>query len=867
LYSLIVTKTDDCGVTSTSEGEFSLKVHEIPVANKPTNIEECDDDLDGFYEFDLHSLKDTEILKGQDPLEFQVVYYKNREDAIANKDEIVDFYTNTTAFGSDEIFARIQNIHNTNCYELVQFTLQVFEKPNPPLKIDIFGTCDTSTIGTDIDGVEVFNLREKETEILNGQSANIFTISYFTDSKFTELIVDPSSFQNTKRSQTIHCKIENNLNSNCIAYSSFLIEVFELPVIIDTVSLKQCDDDNDGFSIFNLTEANEKITANANNEVFTYYESSLGAINKDSNQEIKIATAYKNEFVNVDEIWVRVENENSCYRISKINLIVSTTSIPSSFQREFYACDDFVDAINDEKDQISTFDFSSVTAEIETIFPKGQKLNIKYYRSEAEALEEKDAILDPSNYRNIDSPTFQTIYVRVDSQLDNDCLGLGPHIKLYVERIPVANTVVIERQCDDDFDGIYPFDTSGMENTILDGQNGMQVSYFDEAGNALPSPLPNPFFTTSQTIKIRVTDSNSKDSKGACYSEVTTEFIVDKKPVANFVSPIEICDDDFDGEFSFETGTVEKTILQGQTDMLVSYFDESGDPLPSPLPNPFTTVTQRITVFVKNKENEACLAKREIDFIVNPKPEFELNETEIYCLNLSPIVVEIYNALGNYTYKWIDEYDIAVSTSYNATISKAGKYTVIATSVAGCVSLPKTIEVIASNIATFTLNDIKVVDDSANNSILIGTENLGVGLYEFAIKKENSFVSSYQDEPMFENLESGFYTVYVQDKNNCGVVELDVALVGFPKFFTPNQDGINDTWKPLGVNEKFYGTSKINIYDRYGKLVGQIDSKSEGWNGLYNGKKLPATDYWFSVELIDAEGKVRIRKGNFSLLN
>ncbi len=161
---------------------------------------------------------------------------------------------------------------------------------------------------------------------------------------------------------------------------------------------------------------------------------------------------------------------------------------------------------------------------------------------------------------------------------------------------------------------------------------------------------------------------------------------------------------------------------------------------------------------------------------------------------------------------------------------------------------------------------IVTFDDSTNNSITIATENLGIGDYEFAIKKQYEFMSSFQDEPYFEHLSPGIYTIYIQDKNNCGIAQIAISVVGFPKFFTPNNDGYNDTWEIIGVNENFYTTSNIYIFDRFGKLITQINPTERGWNGLFNGQQLPSTDYWFSAELIDNEGNIRIRKGHFSLI-
>ena len=87
-----------------------------------------------------------------------------------------------------------------------------------------------------------------------------------------------------------------------------------------------------------------------------------------------------------------------------------------------------------------------------------------------------------------------------------------------------------------------------------------------------------------------------------------------------------------------------------------------------------------------------------------------------------------------------------------------------------------------------------------------------------------------------------------------------VSVIGYPKFFTPNGDGINDTWQVEGVT--FQPNSKIYIFDKFGKLLKKIDPNGLGWDGIYNGKVLPATDYWFMVELDDG----RTHRGHFSLV-
>src|SRR5690606_19508552 len=152
---------------------------------------------------------------------------------------------------------------------------------------------------------------------------------------------------------------------------------------------------------------------------------------------------------------------------------------------------------------------------------------------------------------------------------------------------------------------------------------------------------------------------------------------------------------------------------------------------------------------------------------------------------------------------------------------------------------------------------------SKNNSITIDTSNLGIGDYEFAL---DDSAGPYQDAPVFNNVAAGAHTIYVQDKNGCGMVHLDVFVLGFPRYFTPNGDGQNDTWNIKGLSEAFSQDFKILIFDRYGKLLKQLNPRGDGWDGTFNGQRLAASDYWFMVDLLDANGNKKNYTGHFSLV-
>ena len=168
--------------------------------------------------------------------------------------------------------------------------------------------------------------------------------------------------------------------------------------------------------------------------------------------------------------------------------------------------------------------------------------------------------------------------------------------------------------------------------------------------------------------------------------------------------------------------------------------------------------------------------------------------------------------------------------------------------------------VITSEIATITSLDVK----GQNGFMEITTQVSGSGDYEYAL---DAIEGPYQDSNVFANLPFGTYTIYVRDKNGCGIAEdkvvQDLTLEGFPEFFTPNGDGINDYWQfipPRDSIEISIGT--IQIFDRYGNLIKQFEPVSRGWDGSFNGQPMPSSDYWFTTISLTTMKEV---KGHFAL--
>ena len=664
--------------------------------------------------------------------------------------------------------------------------------------------------------------------------------------------------------------------------AEIIVTINPLPVVND-VTIIQCDTDLivDGKTLFNLTVNNNAISINSTNENFSYYTSLNGANNAIPADLIANDLAFENTTPTVMDIWSRVSNKiTGCHSVAKITLKVPATNINPNYKIPFSpVCDDFLDingnntANNNNRDGITAFDFSSTQAIILAQLPTNQVYNINYYKNESDALAETNVITNISNYRNIGYPNSQDIWIRIDSDLDNACYGLGPYLTLNVEALPVANTVIIPRQCDDNNDGTFAFNTATLETDLLNGQTNVTVTYFDQANNPLKdangvlitSPFPANFTTTSQTIKAVVTNNTPQ----LCFEETTITFIVDISPQA-FAVPSTLtttCDDEAnpinqDGKFAFDTSTFETTILGGQTGMIVEYHDQNNVLLPSPLPNPFVTNTQNITVNVKNPLNTICTASTTINFVVNPVPNIDLNldglANELVCSNLSTFFVTLDAGIldgsptTDYNYIWTKDGITVGTNSPTLNVNAEGIYTVEVINNLGCNRI-RTITVTASNIATIV--SVDVVDLTDNNTVTVNAT--GPGDYQYSIDEPNGF---WQDSNFFNNVPAGVHEVSVNDKNGCGTVHQEIVIVGVPKFFTPNGDGYNDVWEIKGISK--YQQAKIQLFDRYGKHLTTLNAINKSWNGTYNDNPLPADDYWYVLNL--GNGKADIR-GHFSL--
>ena len=386
-------------------------------------------------------------------------------------------------------------------------------------------------------------------------------------------------------------------------------------------------------------------------------------------------------------------------------------------------------------------------------------------------------------------------------------------------------------------------------STIIDG---IQWDFGDPASGANnTSTNLNPTHTFSGTGDFNITITI--DTEGETQIVYRTLTISDSPPTMN-LDPLLGCENE-NGTAEFNLESSIPDIIINDPDLEISYFESEMDAetFTNPIPN-FTTYTnisdpQTIYVRLQNSTFGDCISVSELELMVIENPIVEPTDEVSFCENSSSdfAIIDVGNLDGNlsdYNFLWLETNE----TSSQIQVNTAGVYTVRITPLSsittanpdGCYS-ERMVTVISSSIAT--INGIEVVDDISANIL-----TTGLGDYEYALDNSSG---PYQNSNFFGNIEAGIHTIYVRDRNNCGIVEDTFSIIGFPKFFTPNNDGYNDTWGVKGISTQFQPRTDIYIYDRFGKLLKQLNPLGLGWDGTLNGNALPNGDYWFSVTLQD----------------
>lgn len=238
------------------------------------------------------------------------------------------------------------------------------------------------------------------------------------------------------------------------------------------------------------------------------------------------------------------------------------------------------------------------------------------------------------------------------------------------------------------------------------------------------------------------------------------------------------------------------------------------------------------TFFVRIDSQNGCHQVVELKLTLVSKPRVAISDIMPMCEGTS-ITINAGNGFDSYNWS-------TGATTQSTLVSQAGNYSVTVTENHNGISCSSTKNFTVVNSNAATVSEIITSDwTDNNNTITVLISNSSVGNYVYSLDGIN-----YQNSNVFYGLESGEHTVFVKDINGCGISSEEIYLLMYPKYFTPNGDSYNDTWK-IKFSQK-EPNLKVAIFDRYGKLLKMMNSY-DAWDGKLNGKDLPSDDYWFVV--------------------
>lgn len=415
-----------------------------------------------------------------------------------------------------------------------------------------------------------------------------------------------------------------------------------------------------------------------------------------------------------------------------------------------------------------------------------------------------------------------------------------------IAEVPLVTSEISLVQCDSDGtdDGITSFNLDEALPLFNNENPDIKGVYFDNLDDALLNenqldPIGFLNSANNQRIYARAFENSQ------CFSIVEIDLIVEPMSDLGNYKTLDICIDEPAGLATWVELQPIRDVLQQDFGPVLSielYATEEDARLEQEAlieeEKVFGPFDERALYFRLEDDNR-CAGLGKIGLNTIYKPDFE----ELVDVDLCNGVAVLEAPTGYEDYSWSSgESGQAIS------VNEAGIYEVFFN--VGPCTYSQQIEVHPNS--SLELESVEVFDFKTNNRIEIRLVNPDP---EVQYSIDNGL--SYQDSPVFMNLEPGIYNIRIS--NNCTEITEEAIVGGMNAFFTPNGDGVNDLWTL--ANAEFFPKFRISIFDRYGTLLKSFNETYQGWDGTFQNRDLPSDDYWYMLEF-DSGRTVR---GHFSL--
>lgn len=872
---------------------LALRVDALPTLNITTEpFQVCSYGETGVTSFNLEDIINT-IQVGVVGLEYH--FYELEENAYNDIDRILNprNYTNIQPGVSTVWVKALDPV--TRCFTVKPLRIVAVAAPTLPVALENLVMCTDRHDGTSA----IFDLTAQNDRILAEQQvdpANISIVYYLTEDDALNRrnrITTPEVFTNTRLNQRIWVRIENTV-TKCYVLGSFLLEIknpLEIAAVLTPIELCQ-DLTLPGVSAtFNLHERESDLLLGVEvfGAVFGYYESKEDAEN--DRNPIQNTRNYVNR-TNPQTIWVSVEGRNGCRSYRPLVIRAKPLPVPNYNPKPLEMCE------FQTRDGKAEFNLKLAEEDMRNQDPN---LLFSYFESEADANGNVNPIPFPTNY--VTGTRIVWVRVAKNNAGQPDSCYVIVKLPVKVNLQPYFSPLKPYIHCLDNPGQFEKFDLRTKFDEILEGRNAADytITFYTNLNAAMNDRNPIMYdyvniVPNQQEIYARLTDN-----KTGCFYVDKLILSIEQKVVAFPISTTDKARIEKCATPAGPTGTavfnlnlftdeIKGAQIIDPADLEVQYYYnnaliDAGDVGRFRLP----IGTHEIVAVIKQAGAQFfCQDETRFTLIVSETPIAPvLQASTLVCIDyntgklVDPYTIDSGFKGGDYEFQWERRGAIGGFTP----IAGATKsYYVVESIESGNVFrvVVKFKGQQCSNTSNdITLNfveDIKIkvmnVDSKGIIGAIDGEERISIiiesptdtRLFEYALDE-----GAYQDSRIFYDVLNGSHRVWVRYKDQRSICPqyVDVFVLGYPRFFTPNGDGFNDTWNIPTL--KGHPEAVIYIYDRYGKLLSQFNPASGGWDGTFNGKQMPSTDYWFTVEYLEeakqanqVPRKVQY-KGHFSL--
>ncbi|WP_084158112.1 T9SS type B sorting domain-containing protein [Gaetbulibacter saemankumensis] len=381
------------------------------------------------------------------------------------------------------------------------------------------------------------------------------------------------------------------------------------------------------------------------------------------------------------------------------------------------------------------------------------------------------------------------------------------------------------------------------------------------------------YSTSTKTYRAEARNMANKVIK---MYEFDLQFIT-SPVVPSEISDYELCDNQGtnDGQGTFDLSYMDAEILNtlDPNTFEVTYYDNYDKALnhTEPLVSAYNNINPSELIYVRidniSTTEVTCFDVGSFNLIMHKNPEPILDPEYILCINTngsediaSPPLLDTGLSSTDYLFEWyLDGILLNSETEGYIFPTSSGQYSVTATDRTTTCSGYASTTVLTSEPPKVTaeVNSYSFIENN-----VVEVTATGVGLQDYIYRMDEG---AWQTDGTFDNVSLGTHIFTVNNLSGCGETSISLFVIDYPLYFTPNGDGVHDTWHITSrLGDHFQAT--ISIFDRYGKLIKYLTPDSAGWDGTFQNIPMPTSDYWFTVAYTEPkDNSKRIFKSHFAL--